>query len=244
MGYLTNVYGHRMFFNPDDAGFNPSHLDGVSDSGNAGESGIIKRSLKAGQTALDIGANIGFYTLEMARCVGPSGSVIAFEPGPLSSSLLKANAILNGYHHVVIEQAIVLDRCGQTDLHICPTGESDNRADGFNGSYVDWRRVSVPCTTIDDYLGGRTVDFIKMDVQGAELAALRGMRRTLANKSTSMSMEFNPLVIDTAEFFALIHSVGLSIFDLDENPIAPEQLQFDVGGTGQPSHANILLRHT
>lgn len=239
---LNGVYGHRMFVDARDQGFRLNSLVGTEPQG---DDAFFGRTIKKGQTVLDLGANIGLYTLLFAKYVGPAGKVIAFEPGPLSSSLLRANIWMNGYQNVKIEQAVVADKSGTMDLHVCPTGESDNRADGSIDPSNNWPRITLPCFRVDDYLGDTPVDFVKMDIQGSEFAALRGMPRTLErNKAIQIVMEFTPELIDDKDaFFRLLSSAGFSMLDLDnEKPVTREFLLSNYGGPGQPGHMNILLR--
>lgn len=240
-----------MHFNPDDAGLNIPALSGAGFFGrwrvrsilNREEFGFIRRNLKPGQTALDLGANIGLYTLIMAKLAGPSGQVFAFEPGPKSYALLTKNIEVNGYANVQARNAAVSDRSGSITLHVCPTGESDNRVEGFVDPANGWERVTVPCLTIDAYMNDRRVDLIKMDIQGSEFAALKGMRRALeGNRDIKLVMEFSPdLIEDRDAFFQLIRETGLSIFDIDGKPATPEHLLATVGNPGQPRHTNIVL---
>ena len=106
-GYCPDVFGHSMYTNPRDAGMLLGSLNGRDIADFQGEIGFFVRNIRPGNRVLDLGANVGLFTLLFARCVGPSGMVYAFEPGPLSTALLTANVILNGYQNVIIERAAV-----------------------------------------------------------------------------------------------------------------------------------------
>ena len=108
-----------------------------------GEIGFFVRNIRPGNRVLDLGANVGLFTLLFARCVGPSGMVYAFEPGPLSTALLTANVILNGYQNVIIERAAVTDRSGDVSLYVCSSGESDNRIAGAGLDHLESRVTSA-----------------------------------------------------------------------------------------------------
>ena len=164
--FFDNIFGHTMHVDPTDLGHRFSSLNGTQPE--HGEAGYIVRNVKIGQTALDIGANVGLYTLLLAKCVGPSGLVFGFEPGPKSYSLLLRNVSVNGYRQARVENAAVSDRSGTIDLFVCRTGESDNRIAGTLIDHDERDRMLVRCVSIDDYVAEKSiksVDCIKMDIQ-------------------------------------------------------------------------------
>jgi FkbM family methyltransferase len=240
--YLENVYGHKMFVDHSDVGLRLAPLVGLPPD--KGEAGWFVRTIKPGQTVIDLGANVGLYTLLFGRLVGPSGQVIGFEPGPKSFKLLSRNIEENGYRNIRAENAAVADKTGRIDLYVCKTGESDNRVEGAIDPGNDWERVSVPCFAIDDYFGDQRVDFIKMDIQGSEYPALRGMRNTLIrNSAIQLVVEFTPSsIVDMDGFFNLIKEIGFSLFDVNDRSLTRERLLATVGNTGQIAHTNIVLR--
>jgi FkbM family methyltransferase len=194
------VNGNQMIGPPADAAVS---VAGFSEVKPGPEIDFIREHVKPGMTVVDLGANIGLYTLQFASLVGPSGRVFAFEPGPLSFGLLKTNLALNGYRNVTVENAAVSDFSGETELHICSTGESDNRIAGFET--YESERVPVRCFALDDYFKpGTRVDFIKIDIQGAEAKALQGMRRMLIdNPLIQLFVEANEGVRETADLLRL-----------------------------------------
>jgi FkbM family methyltransferase len=203
------VYGHRMIGAPDDAGLS---IFRASFAKSGPEIELFRSTIKPGMTVVDLGANVGLYTLQFASLVGDTGHVYAFEPGPLSYGLLKANLALNRYYrNVTVENAAVSDSTGNTELHICATGESDNRIAGF--ATDERERVPVRCFALDDYFKpGTQVDFIKMDIQGAEIKALHGMRRVIAeNPSLKLFVEANTGLVEAAEVMHMrVTPVGAS----------------------------------
>jgi len=234
-----------MHFDPDDAGVNLSSVSGFKGwlawrkIRRLGEFGFIRSTVRRRQRVLDIGANIGLYTLQFAKLVGPSGSVIAFEPGRKSFDLLTRNIQENGYVNVRLEKAAILDRSGETDFFLCPTGESDNRAPGAIAADSGWERISVPCFALDDYVKGQSVDFIKMDIQGSELPALLGMRQTIIrNSAIKILMEYTPDLMDADGFFRFTSELGLSTTDVEGKPLSEAHLRSLRG-----AHVNIVLAH-
>ena len=127
---------------------------------------ILGDHVKAEMTVLDVGCGKGYFSLAIARMVGPTGRVIAFEPDPESFALLQKNVAANGYANVVLEQKALSNEPGSLKLYLAEENLGDHRI------YPVGERefVEVEAVTLDDYLaekGGR-VDFIKVDTQGAE----------------------------------------------------------------------------
>src|SRR5581483_11730882 len=139
---------------------------------------VIEQNTKAGMTALDIGADIGYYTLNLARLVGPKGSVVAFEPIPKARERLRHNISANGYENILISEYALGNQEGVVYLE-----------DPFNASRISLtkdeggaRDIKVDIKRLDDLIGELgidKVDIIKMDIEGAEHEALRGMEKTL-----------------------------------------------------------------
>jgi FkbM family methyltransferase len=161
-----------------------------------GELALIYR-LRPGQVVVHLGANIGYFTLLFARQVGHSGHVYAFEPGPLSFLLLKKYIAANAYRNITPINKAVSDKSEILDLWICVSGESDNCMDGVERGDDDRFPVMTRCVALDDELPRRLiVDYIKMDVQGAEYPALLGMRGLIERSpQISLLMEWDTILV-------------------------------------------------
>jgi len=181
------VDGHRMFLDPDDS------LDlSINDSYESFERDVMENELKRGGVVLDVGANIGFYTLRFARSVGPEGTVYAFEADPRNFELLTRNIEINDYNNIVPVHKAISNKEGRLRLYLHESDSADHRIFDADGTR---RFIEVEATTIDHYFSGRDVkiDFIKMDIQGAEFLALQGMRRILdSRRCLKMMLEFWP----------------------------------------------------
>jgi FkbM family methyltransferase len=121
----------------------------------------------------DVGANVGYFTMLMASHV-PRGSVVAFEPGPLNFALLRAGVALNGFANVETVYSAVGAEVGTASFVDATDGAySSLQSTGRSG--VASRR-QVPMTTLDAYSGGtgRTLDVVKIDVEGAERLVVDG----------------------------------------------------------------------
>jgi FkbM family methyltransferase len=150
------------------------------------ETRFVERLLRPGMTVVDVGAHHGLYTLLVSKRVGRKGRVIAFEPSPRECERL--------------EKHLRLNRCSNTELLPCALGEDPGDADLYLvDGFQDWcnslrpppidepiRTMRVSVQRLDDVLaesGVTKVDFIKLDVEGAELSVLRGARKLLLRES-------------------------------------------------------------
>jgi len=151
--------------------------------------------LKPGQTFIDIGANIGYYTLIAARLVGPAGKIYAFEPDPDNFALLKKNVEQNGYRNVVLVNKAVSDKTRSTRLYLSESNRGDHRLyDSRDGR----KSIAVHAASLDDFFLNRdkTIHLIKMDIQGAEARALAGMKALVRkNRRLKLITEFSPVAL-------------------------------------------------
>jgi FkbM family methyltransferase len=183
---------------------------------------FLQFQVEPGMVVFDVGANVGFYTLLLAGRVGPTGRVHAFEPDPLSFEILKGRAA--GRSNVEINQTAVGDHTGAVTLYTNRSNRADNRVHASLGAETA-EAVEVPLTTLDDYCAARgieRVDAVKMDVQGAEVAALAGFRKMLARaKPRWMLIEFSPEHLRGAgsspeAFWRILEDLGFEPWGFDE----------------------------
>lgn len=208
--------GHRMVVDKQDS-LNLS-VHGVYEPF---ETSLVKQHIKKGDTVLDIGANIGYYTLIFASLVGDEGKVVAFEPEPELFQLLTRNIDLNQYRNVIPVQKAVAEGEGVTKLFIDTFSSVDHRMyDSEDGR----ESVEIEMVSLDRFLqaADRNVDFIKMDIQGAEGSALKGMDALIRqNRRLMMITEFWPAGLarcgtDPREFVNALLGLGFSIQEIDE----------------------------
>jgi FkbM family methyltransferase len=178
---------------------------------NATECAAFKSSVRDGATVMDIGANVGAYTLLFATWAGSSGRIFAFEPSVASRSGLERHLDLNGLsERVSVRAEAVAGTTGMVSFK--DTGSNgDNRmlAEAHGDSRV------VPSVSVDDFCAthGLAPDVIKIDVEGAELAVLRGARQTIAARGGRLALfvELHPSVWP---------SLGYSRSDLERELLA------------------------
>ena len=140
---------------------------------------------------LDCGAHVGLQTLFAARGVGPDGVVIAVEAAPPTAAALRENVSANGFEdRVEVVEAAATAEPGPVRLHLHPwldrTGVEDEGSDLG-------RIVEVPGLRLDDVLGERRYDVAKIDVEGAEAAAIAGLERGIARSpGATVFLECHP----------------------------------------------------
>jgi FkbM family methyltransferase len=148
---------------------------------------LFRDAVKPGTVVLDIGAHLGLYALTAVRGVGQDGYIYAFEPDPRTFPYLVRNVAVNdASDRIATLKNAVSDHSGEEYFHIDDSTPAASRLldQGRLGS-----GMSVDCVTVDSILPPNTrVSVIKIDVEGAELEALRGMTRTLAQASPSLAL--------------------------------------------------------
>lgn len=174
----------------------------------------VRSFLRPGMTVLDVGAHVGYYARLSANIVGAGGRVVGFEPHPRNYSYLQRN--VGALPQVTLMQRAAAETEGTAELFdylmMSASGslhydESLRNVQLANTSEQDiaprlddnfqMQTFHVRTTPIDDVmteLGIQTVDFVKMDIEGAEMSALRGMRQTIQRSPRlKLIMEYNPM---------------------------------------------------
>jgi len=174
------------------------------------ETAFIQRRIKKGWTVYNVGAHIGYYTVIFSHLVGDTGRVYAFEPEPHNFALLQKNT--GKLKNVVLINKAISDRAGKTRLYFGGENTGDNRIYPFNRK----DSVKVKTARLDEY---KTPDFVKIDVQGAEVLVLKGMGKMRIRR---MMIEFDPLHLQLAgssskEFFEMLKNCG--IYDIRRGKI-------------------------
>jgi FkbM family methyltransferase len=212
------------------------------------ETEIVKKEIKSGNIVVDIGANIGYYTLIFANLVGKEGKVFAFEPSPDNFALLQKNIKINNYQNVKLEQIAVSNKSGKTKLYLT-VNPADNRIYDLhdNSNFVE-----VVTISLDDYFNkyNGKIDFIKMDIQGAEWAAIQGMPLLLKkNKNIKILTEFCPPLIkgfkiESAEFLKLLLKHNFKIYNINTRKMKIESTNIDELSKTYPTENDDVFRNS
>jgi FkbM family methyltransferase len=206
---IVEIQGSKMYvdvFDPDPSMRRTFRAYAINKVHEESTTALFRKIVKEGDVVVDLGANIGYFTLLAARLVGTKGKVYSFEPEPRNFQYLTRNIQLNGYDNVVALQKAVADKPGTVRLFICPYDTGHHTIQKYDGihayrpDFVDEKKefVEVEQVRLDDFLRGRTtkINVIKMDVEGAEMLALSGMEKLIReNKNLTMLVEFFPLLI-------------------------------------------------
>jgi len=157
----------------------------------------LHRLLSPGSTFIDVGANIGFFSLLAASRVGSGGRVIAFEPNPSNCELIHRSITANGFEKIItLHSAAVAEKKGQlyfTAPGIDSNGRVINPAEAAGGAIT---LSSVEAVALDDVLADTNrVDVIKIDVEGAEARVWQGMRQTIQRHRPILAFEFSPILL-------------------------------------------------
>lgn len=150
---------------------------------------VASRFARPGTAIVDAGASFGQMTCAFSRIVGASGVVHSIEANPFSAELLRRNVAENGLSNVVVHERAVHERSG-IELRLA---DVDFRRFGSYGSYglePGGSGIAVTSVAIDDLDLGAPLSFIKVDVQGADLAALKGARVRLTESGAAVIFEF------------------------------------------------------
>jgi FkbM family methyltransferase len=185
---------------------------------------LIAETLRAGSVFVDVGANIGFFTLLAARCASPGGFVLAFEPHPGARAQLQQLLALNGLEQAVTVAAAALSNESAPAARLFTTADSvlsslDPALAPLAKTYPLLTSVEVPVSTLDDWLDAagppwadRSIDLVKIDVEGVEERVLQGMTRTLA-RNPSLALVCETAAGSPAD--QLLQSAGFSVRPLD-----------------------------
>jgi len=186
---------------------------------------FIQRYVRDDSVVFDVGINIGIYTLWLSQFIGPAGRLFAFEPDPQNHQRCAENIRRNGIRVATLEQAALSDRAGRLEFsvgadlenHLIPQGASSDSA------------VCVQATTLDEYCHSRqveTIDFMKVDVEGAELMVLQGASNILGRGGVNViQLELNDALkrygIQRADVVELLrnHDYDLYTYNCTQNRI-------------------------
>jgi len=189
------------------------------------ELSFARQAVKPGSLSLDIGANIGLFSIVMAHAAGPAGKVIAFEPLPRNLSLLRRSIAENGFADrvEVVEEAV---SAAPGSARLVTPRESLT----WGGAYLapdgsqpppGHDTLAVATTCLDACSFDRPVSFIKMDIEGAEPQVLRGAANTLRISKPVILVELNPPALQKvsgctpSEMVELLGSLGYACYALE-----------------------------
>ena len=185
---VASIYGTRFHLRfPEDVGWESLYVLG---SYEAGTSALAAAVLQEGDVVVDVGANLGWYSMLFDKCVRPSGSVHAFEPVPWIRQKLEENCILNGVGAGVIRNNVGLGASeGTLTLYsFAELSHGETSARPFDGARIS-SQESARCITLDQYVRASRLEhvaLVKVDIEGGEWDVLCGSRSLLASRCPPM----------------------------------------------------------
>lgn len=189
---------------------------------------VCKTLLRPGMIVLDVGAHNGYYSRLFSKLVHPGGKVWAFEPHPENYYLLCQNTRPLKYRNVIPVRKAISNQVGQADFFDMAGSGQHSLFDvsKYLSHFTLRGKIRVETTTIDAFLaqeGNPEISFIKVDIEGGEVAALAGMSETIARSSRlALVVEFNPGALLSAgvkpsEFLHQLCMLGFAV-----KPIRPD----------------------
>jgi FkbM family methyltransferase len=182
---------------------------------------IMGKILKAGSFAVDVGANIGLYTLAMGKLVGPTGKVVSFEPASESYQALLEHVCRNSLAKIVEAHMLVVGNkagnCNFTDDGVLGTNRvGDSVSQGIIAKIVKRRLVTLDQIIYGD---GPLPDLIKIDVEGYEMDVLEGSQKILTQKRCPILCELHPgywrgMNLCPDDLIRLSEKLGYGLFEL------------------------------
>ena len=188
---------------------------------------------RKGATVVDIGASWGLFSYHLARLVGGNGTLFSYEPHPVNKPVLEK--LVKARPNVQFRPVAVSDLTGSADLQVPVFGSryvtaQSSIAHGFDGQRgVRVEKVTVPTVRLDDELGGRRADLVKIDVEGHEMSVLRGASLTLREYLPPMLIEIEQRHLDCPirDVFAEIDDLGYVLYFIDGAVLRPIR-EFDL----------------
>jgi FkbM family methyltransferase len=205
------------------------------------ETDFTLRFLRPGDVFVDVGANVGFFSMLAAKTVGPVGQVVSFEPSLRTSKRLAANASLNGFNNLVIEQCAVSAETGHLGMAIAEDGMDVFNSFGRPTDGENFTTEMIPTVKWDEYAERRLlagqVAFMKIDVEGWEGKVLEGGRKMLSRPDAPvLQVEFTGLAALGAgttcqSNYRLIESFGYKLYTYSRitRQLTPEPIREDYG---------------
>jgi FkbM family methyltransferase len=190
------------------------------------ETNVVSSIIKPNDIIVDVGANIGYYTLIFSKLTGKGGKVFAFEPSNSNFKILNENIRINKYSDVVVTiNKAVSDKEEQMNLYLNDENHGMNRIFKSNAyapktNHVE-RIETIRLDSFFDKLQSLKVDFVKLDIEGSEYGAIKGMQKIIDNnKKLALMTEFHPSSITEygivpRQFLELLYSFGFNIWSLD-----------------------------
>jgi FkbM family methyltransferase len=210
----------------------------------------LRKVLAPGATFIDIGANVGWFSLLGASIVGPSGHVIAVEPNPRNVALLRESVKDNGFENIDVLPVALAERPGVAALE---TDGSNGRVIPIDGPPPETMEASFvvatyPLDELLEDLGTGRVDVIKIDVEGAEPLVLLGATKTISQRRPLLISEFYPMALDcspwgnAADYLAMLRAFGYRLSVIGHDMTLDDDGIISLANRPEKGHVDLLAR--
>jgi FkbM family methyltransferase len=208
------------------------------------EKALFAERIRPGMRVLDVGANLGLYTLLFSRLVGAAGEVTALEPDPELYAALETNCCLNSATNVRLHNMAAGARPARMELSRSLLNSGDNRLASLP-SQVFKRSVAVRVNTVDEIVSDSRVDFVKIDVQGWEAEVFHGMECVLNNNpALQICFEYWPQGLrnagcDPPSLLKGLSERGFHLWEISRRGLVPITAPANWYGPDGASYTNI-----
>lgn len=202
------------------------------------ELAFVEKWLRPGDTFVDVGANIGLFTIAASRCVGPAGAVHAIEPSPIAAERLRKHLAINRVHNTTVHEVALLDADGEAEITIGVESGHSSLVHQPSGS----DRLVIKTLAAPEFFRdlGVSPRLVKVDVEGSEPKLLPTLTLLLDQApGCAVLVELDPALLAMAgtsreAALADAHRAGLRSFDVRRGGSLRE--------TDAPRGANVVLR--
>jgi len=199
------IWGHKMFVDTRDLSLAPAIL--LNGFWEIWVTKVFRETVKPGMTVVEIGANIGYFTLLAAQKIGPNGKIFAFEANPQVFDILFQNMAVNGFlERVTLVNKAVSDKSGSLKFHKLKRHQGSSSIIDFSPEFLDKYRdametIQVEAIALDEFFKDKDprVDLIKIDAEGSEALIFKKMGRIIqTNPQLMIICEFAPPLLSGA----------------------------------------------
>jgi len=203
----------------------------INDNYELDETKYLKNTLKENQVALDLGGNIGYYSILMRHIVGEKGMIFAFEPIEKFANMIKMSANENGFKNIYVYTACVGSKDSpknviQVDFNLTPNRGGTHLVEKNASIPIYHERKEVEVITIDEMFQDKKIDFIKMDVEGAEPFVIDGAINLLKKHHPTILSEVHREQLQkvskctSKEFIKKLENIGYKCYRLKSGKLA------------------------
>lgn len=217
---LKELDGFKLYVQPSDLAVGRPIMEGGVHESHV--TAVFRNRIGTGMSVLDVGANLGYFTMLATSLVGPSGHVMAIEPNPGNIKLLEASRRANAFANVTVVQAAAGRELGLLMLNTSHSNGTTSALSNELRALID--SVTVPSMKIDELMPqDRKLDFIKIDIEGAEFNALLGAAKTIQRWHPIIVSEFAPDMmpmiagVDGPAYLQLLIDFGYKIAVIEQD---------------------------